>query len=92
MKPLTELIAGAIVFGYWVAGLFFIRFWQETRDRLFLIFGVAFWVLGLQRLMLAFGRQLSEDGTSLHLVRLGAFLLILGAILDKNRKTEPYAD
>ena len=32
------LVSGAIVMGYAVAGLFFLRFWRETRDRLFLIF------------------------------------------------------
>jgi hypothetical protein len=79
------LISGAIVMGYSVAGLFFLRFWRETRDRLFLIFCGAFWLLGVQRLVLAFTRDMIEDHTGLYLVRLFAFLLILGAIVDKNR-------
>jgi Family of unknown function (DUF5985) len=79
------LISGAIVMGYAVTGLFFLRFWRETRDRLFLIFAGAFWLLGLQRLALALSRDLVEDDTGLYLVRLFAFLLILGAIVDKNR-------
>jgi hypothetical protein len=79
------LVSGAIVMGYGVAGLFFLRFWRETRDRLFLIFAGAFWILGLQRLALAFSRTMVEDDTGLYLVRLFAFLLILGAIVDKNR-------
>jgi hypothetical protein len=79
------LISGAIVMGYAVAGLFFLRFWRETRDRLFLIFAGAFWLLGLQRLALALSRDLVEDHTGLYLIRLFAFLLILGAIVDKNR-------
>ena len=82
---LALLISGAIVMGYGVAGLFFLRFWRETRDRLFLIFAGAFWLLGLQRLALAFSRNMVEDDTTLYLVRLFAFLLILGAIVDKNR-------
>ena len=81
------LVSGAIAMGYAVAGLFFLRFWRETRDRLFLIFTGAFWVLGLQRLALVFTRDMTEDNTGLYLIRLFAFLLILGAIVDKNRST-----
>jgi hypothetical protein len=81
------LVSGAIAMGYAVAGLFFLRFWRETHDRLFLIFAGAFWVLGLQRLALVFSRDMIEDHTGLYLVRLLAFLLIFGAIVDKNRST-----
>jgi hypothetical protein len=81
------LVSGAITMGYAVAGLFFLRFWRETHDRLFLIFAGAFWVLGLQRLALVFSRDMVEDHTGFYLVRLFAFLLILGAIVDKNRST-----
>ena len=81
------LISGAIVMGYAVAGLFFLRFWRETRDRLFLIFAGAFWILGIQRLALVLSRDMVEDDTGLYLVRLFAFLLILGAIVDKNRSS-----
>jgi hypothetical protein len=82
---LYQLISGAIVMGYGVAGLFFLRFWRQTRDRLFLAFAVAFWILGLQRLGLALTRSVVEDQSSLYLVRLIAFMLILIAIVDKNR-------
>ena len=81
------LISGAIVMGYAVASLFFLRFWRETRDRLFLIFAGAFWILGIQRLALVLSRDMVEDDTGLYLVRLFAFLLILGAIVDKNRSS-----
>ena len=81
------LISGAIVMGYAVVGLFFLRFWRETHDRLFLIFAGAFWLLAVQRLALVVSRNLVEDDTGLYLVRLFAFLLILGAIVDKNRSS-----
>lgn len=82
----SQLISGAILMGYLVAGLFFLRFWRDTRDRLFLIFAVAFVILGAQRLALVLTREMLETYTGLYLVRLFAFLLILGAIVDKNRK------
>lgn len=79
------LVLGAILMGYLVAGLFFVRFWRDTRDRLFLSFAVAFALLGFQRLALVLTREMTETHTGLYLVRLFAFLLILGAIWDKNR-------
>jgi len=82
-----QVISGAIVMGYGIVGLFFLRFWRQTRDRLFLIFTGAFWLLGVQRLALAFSRNMVEDDTGLYLVRLFAFILILGAIVDKNRSS-----
>jgi hypothetical protein len=82
---LVDLMAGALVMGYAVCGLFFLRFWRQTGDRLFLVFAVAFWILGLQRLALAVVEPAEESRTGLYLVRLFAFLLILGAIIDKNR-------
>jgi hypothetical protein len=78
---------GAVVMACLAAGLFFLRFWRKTRDRLFLIFAVAFWLLAVQRLALVFSRNMVEDDTGLYLVRLFAFLLILGAIVDKNRSS-----
>lgn len=81
-----HLISGAIVMGYGVAGLFFLRFWRETRDRLFLIFSLAFWILGIQRLALVLSPLIGEDQTWLYLLRLLGFVLILAAIVDKNRE------
>jgi len=79
------LISGAIVMGYGVCGLFFLRFWRTTHDRLFAGFSAAFWVLGVQRLALALSEPVEEWRTGLYAVRLLGFLLILGAIIDKNR-------
>ncbi len=85
LLTVNQVVAGAILMGYAVAGLFFLRFWRDTRDRLFLIFAIAFWILGLQRVALALTRDMMETQTELYLIRLFAFLLILGAIVDKNR-------
>ena len=80
---------GAIAMASWVAGLFFLRFWRDTHDRLFFIFAIAFWLLGLTRLALVVlhGEKLlhSEEHSYVYWVRLIAFVLILLAIIDKNR-------
>jgi len=79
------IMSGAILMGYGVCALFFLRFWRATRDRLFAAFSAAFWVLALQRLALGLVEPLEEWRTGLYSFRLLAFLLIIGAILDKNR-------
>ena len=69
-----------------VVALFFLRFWVKSRDRLFLIFGIAFWILALGRvLLLMVGDPNREDHSFIYLIRLVAFGLILFAIVDKNR-------
>lgn len=77
-------INGAIALGYWVAGMFFLRFWRQSRDRLFAIFAISFWILGIQRALISVPSWV-EHPTWLYGIRLGAFLLILGAVIDKNR-------
>jgi len=81
---MDQILSGMYVAGYAIAGLFFLRFWRASRDRLFIFFSVAFWVLGLQRLMLAVSTVPTEDQTYLYVIRLIAFLIILYAIIDKN--------
>jgi hypothetical protein len=83
---MEQLISGAMTMGYTVAGLFFLRFWNRTRDRLFVLFSLAFFVLAAQRLALALTSHLIEDDIAFYVVRLLAYALILVAIIDKNRR------
>jgi hypothetical protein len=85
---LNQFLLGAVVLACGTAGLFFLRFWRKTHDRLFVVFAVAFWTLGLNWLALAFTTR-DEVRTALYVIRLLAFLLILAGILDKNRKARP---
>ncbi len=83
---MMNLVAGALAMGYFVSGLFFLRFWRETSERLFAYFALGFWLLAAQRVTLAMLSHYTQDELVwLYAVRLGAFLLILGGILDKNR-------
>jgi len=86
--PFNQFLLGAIVACCGVAGLFFLRFWRKTGDRLFAIFAVAFWTLGANWLALALVER-NEARTWLYVVRLLAFLLILWGIVDKNRARRP---
>lgn len=68
-------------------GLFFLRFWRRTDDRFFLLFALAFWVFALNRVALAvIGDEDESARMVVYVVRLAAFLLILTAIVDKNRR------
>ncbi len=79
-QTVTQFFLGGASMACVVVGLFFLRFWRKTHDRLFAIFAIAFWVLLVNRVF-------QEEVRSLlfYTVRLVAFLLILLAILDKNR-------
>lgn len=81
---------GAIAMASFVAGLFFLRFWRDTGDRLFAIFAAAFWVLGVTRIALVVMDTENENRTFVYWVRLLAFILIIVAVIDKNRpRREP---
>ena len=79
------LAAGALTMGYAVAALFFFRFWRQTSDRLFAFFSASFAILALQRVGLALTVDIQSNAVWLYSLRLIAFLLILAAILEKNR-------
>jgi hypothetical protein len=81
---LRPLVAGMLAAGYGVAALFFLRFWVTSRDRLFAMFAWAFTMLAVERLTVIVMHWTSYT-TWMYLLRLLAFLVILAAIVDKNR-------
>ena len=83
---MNDFVYGVLTMGYIVAGIFFLRFWRDTRDRLFAMFGAAFLILAIQRIGLEFTNDATEHSTLWYYVRLLAFLIIIVAIFDKNRK------
>ncbi len=89
MNPINYCLIGALAMGFCVAGLFFLRFWKETRDRLFALFALSLLVMAVNRVGLAFTGEEGSPGDYLYWVRLLAFGLILLAILDKNRLKRP---
>jgi uncharacterized membrane protein HdeD (DUF308 family) len=81
-------LLGIIVTSSLTAGVFFLKFWRRTRDVLFLAFGAAFLIEGLNRAAFLFVEHPNEGRPVIYVVRLIAYLLILGAILWKNRAAE----
>lgn len=84
-QTLYDFLSGAVALGFFVCALFFLRFWRRTRDQLFLAFALAFGLLGLGQTIIALASIPTEEKSSLYLIRLAAFALIIFAILRKNR-------
>ena len=82
---LVLFLGGMLAMGYLIAGVFFLRYWRRTRERLFASFAIALFILALQRVLLAANLAIIEDDTWYYALRLLAFVLILWAIVDKNR-------
>jgi hypothetical protein len=82
---LYVFLSGAVALGFFVCGLFFLRFWRRTRDQLFLAFALSFVLLGTGQSILALASIPTEERGSIYLIRLAAFAVILAAILRKNR-------
>lgn len=66
-------------------GVIFLRSWRATRDRLFLLFALAFMIMALERWVLVFVSPANEFRFYVYTIRMMAFVLIAIAIVDKNR-------
>lgn len=83
---INDFLAGAVAMGFAVAALMFLKFWHRTREGLFLAFAGSFLLLSINHAMLSLSNVSLEERSSLYLVRLAAFLLIIGALWRQNRK------
>jgi hypothetical protein len=87
MKPaLILFLSGMLATGYLVIAAFFLRFWKQTRDRFFIYFSLAFGLFAVQRAMLVDEFALVESKTWAYVLRLIGFVLIVYAIVIKNRE------
>jgi hypothetical protein len=86
MTALNALVQGGIAMACAVASLFFYRFWNQTRDRFFLFFGVSFAIAAVERVSLGLSRTSVEGEPLFYVLRLMTHVLIIVAIVDKNRR------
>lgn len=86
LEALNAMLLGAIAMACLVAGLFFARFWQQSRDRFFALFAASFFVEAANRTALALSAHPNDGAPTFYCIRLVAFTLILLAIADKNRR------
>jgi hypothetical protein len=81
-----DFLAGLVSGGFFVAALFFLRFWRQTGEKLFASFAAAFALLGIAQSLLSISGVPVEERSWIYLIRLSAFLLILIAVYRKNRE------
>ena len=81
-------LLGIIVTASITAGAYFLKFWRQTRDPLFLAFAIAFLMEGFNRIGFLLIETPNEGRPTIYIVRLIAFVLILGAIVRKNRRKD----
>lgn len=84
-STLLVALSGGLAMLYAVIALFFLKFRARTGDRLFALFAAAFLLLAVQRLALTVARDWGEGTIWLYGLRVLAFVLIIVAIVDKNR-------
>jgi hypothetical protein len=85
MGETTSVLMGAVAMASFVATIFFLRFWRETRDTLFLLFAIAFGVDALTRSVLALVHPSDEAEPLFYMCRFATFALIAVGIVLKNR-------
>lgn len=83
---MNEFVWGALAMSCWVVGLFFLRYWRSTRDRLFLFFCLGFWAFAVTWIGLGVLQPSVESRHYFYVFRLVAFVLIIVGIVDKNRR------
>ena len=66
--------------------LFFFRFWRRSRDPLFAYFGATFCLLATSSGLLAFFAPVGEARSYVYAIRLLAFMLMIVAMINKNRQ------
>lgn len=79
-----SVMSGAIVMGYAVASLFFLKFWRRTRDSLFLAFAASFLLMAATQLLTVVMEVPREEQSPFYLLRLTAFVIIIVAIVGKS--------
>jgi uncharacterized membrane protein len=84
---INGFLLGVIATASIIAGVFFLKFWKQTKDLLFLAFAIAFTIEGLNRTAMLLLKQPNEGRLWVYLVRFFAFLLIVGGIVSKNRQS-----
>jgi hypothetical protein len=83
---LLPFMHGAITLACFLIAAKFVKFWRTSKDRFFLWFSSAFFVFAVGWIIRGFATTEGDHAHFVFVPRLVAFLLIIAAILDKNRR------
>lgn len=79
-----NFLSGMVTMGYLTAALFFFRFWWRTRDRLFLLFAIAFVCFAVNQTLTVLLDIPRDEQSWTYLLRLAGFGLLIFGIVGKN--------
>ena len=82
---MTEFLDGVAFAGFLGVAAWFVRSWLSSRDRLLLAFAIAFSLFAVNRVLLAATERADETQPILYLLRATGFVVIIVAVLDRNR-------
>jgi drug/metabolite transporter (DMT)-like permease len=86
MVTVDAFLLGIATAACWAIALVFLRTWHTRRDRFFLLFSLAFWMLSLTWVSVAVLAPEPETRHYFYVFRLIAFALIIAAIVERNRR------
>jgi hypothetical protein len=89
---LIDFLGGGTMVALCVIGVFFLRFWFEGRDRLFLFFAGAFFLLAVSQITLVLFGNSGDQQPIGYWLRFIAFLMIMFAIVEKNLPAKKKSD
>lgn len=91
MNP-ASFLAGIAAATFLASALYFFKFWRASRDRFFYWFGIACFLLGMERVMLLYilpfngiEQRPPEAQAWVYLARMLAYILIMWAVIQRNR-------
>jgi Family of unknown function (DUF5985) len=87
MAAVVTFLRGATAMGCAAAALIFFRFYRQSLDRFFLLFALAFLIFAADYTILGIVPVATEWRVYVFGVRLMAFVMILAAIVSKNRSS-----
>jgi hypothetical protein len=83
---MKSFLWGALTVETAVAAVFFLRYWRVSGDRFFGYFALAFAFMALNWIVVSSIDPKLEVTHYAYFLRLIAFVLIIGGVLDKNRR------
>lgn len=79
-----NFLSGLVTAGFLIAALYFFRFWKTTRDRFFIVLGIAFLLFAANQLGVVVLQTPREEQSWIYLLRVFGFALLIVAIILKN--------
>jgi hypothetical protein len=81
---INSFLSGALMLAFAAIACFFLEYFRRTRDRLFLCFALAFFLLAIERVVLVAVSPRNEINHLVYTVRLAAFVSLAYGIWDRN--------